>query len=116
MSIIAITIQSGNDLDAALDQRFGRAPHFLVVETDDAHVIESFKNDAAEAAHAAGPAAARLIAKHRVQAVVSGRYGPKAAEALLTLGIRTFEAGERTSVREIVNAFRGNSLHEVRYP
>ncbi len=113
MSIIAITIQRGQDLDAPVDQRFGRAPFFLVVNTDSGEVVDTVRNEAAEAAHAAGPAAARTVAQQRVEAVASGRFGPKAADALVTLGIRMYEFGTAATARDVLEGFRNDKLQAV---
>lgn len=113
MTILAITIQRGNDLESPVDQRFGRAPHFLLVDTDSGQARAAVHNDAAEAAHAAGPAAARILAQHNVEAVASGRFGPKAADALATLGIRMYEVGDVASARAVLEAFKNGSLRET---
>ena len=70
-------------------------------------------NEAAEAAHAAGPAAARIVAQHQAEAVASGRFGPKAADALGTLGIRKYEVGAASSARAVLEAYNNGSLREI---
>jgi len=79
---IAITA-TGNTLNSTVDPRFGRAAWFLIVETDSNTLIEAIDNTAGkEAAHGAGISAAAQVAEKGVEALLTGRVGPKALPVL----------------------------------
>ncbi len=75
---IAISATEGN-LDAQVDQRFGRAAWFLIIETETGELLEAIDNSTGkEVAHGAGISAAALVADKGVRVVLTGRVGPKA--------------------------------------
>jgi predicted Fe-Mo cluster-binding NifX family protein len=85
---IAITA-TGNTLDSTVDPRFGRASWFLIVDTDTKQLIEAIDNTAGkEAAHGAGISAAAQIADKGVEALLTGRVGPKALPVLEKAGVK----------------------------
>lgn len=78
---IAITSQ-GKDLTDYLDERFGRARYFIVVDNSTGEV-EAIDNSAnCNAAHGAGLNAVQIIADQEVSLVLTGHLGPKAKAAL----------------------------------
>lgn len=109
---IAVSIDEGNDLQAAVCQTFGRAPRFLLMDedTDETKVIE---NDAAQGAHGAGTGAAAMLARSGVGAVISGRFGPNAFTALKAAGIRMYACGADASVGDAIGRLRGGTLVEA---
>lgn len=85
---IAITA-TGNTLDSMVDPRFGRAAWFLIVDTTTMQLIEAVDNSAGkEAAHGAGISAAAQVADKGVEAVLTGRVGPKALPVLEKAGVQ----------------------------
>mgnify|MGYP006273666117 CR=1 FL=1 len=96
---IAVTSQ-GPDLDARLDQRFGRCPYVLVVETDDL-TFEAVKNPYVDESGGVGSRLAALIAKHGAKAVIAEECGPNAQDALRAAGISRVALNAET-VREAV--------------
>lgn len=71
---------TGGSMHAQVEERFGRAPYFVVVDP----VTMKFgliTNHNTTAAHGAGPRAASLLAGRGVGTLLTGRVGPKAAEA-----------------------------------
>lgn len=86
--VIAISATEGN-MNATVDPRFGRAAWFLLVDPGSGQLIEAISNSAGqEAAHGAGISAAALVADKGVQAVLTGRVGPKAMAVLDKAGVR----------------------------
>ena len=90
---LAITSGDGNPA-SPFSPRFGRSNYFLFV---DSTVEESGdgewtarENPAADAHGGAGPQAVKFLADHQVDAVISGRFGPKAFRALEEAGITPF--------------------------
>ncbi len=79
---IAISATEGR-LEAQVDQRFGRASWLLLIEANTGELLEAIDNSTGkEAAHGAGISAAALVADKGVQAVLTGRVGPKAVPIL----------------------------------
>ena len=111
---IAITIRGPGGLDAQFDPRFGRAGAFLLVELPSAKVVEEVDNEAANAAHGAGTGAARTLADHSVQAVISGRFGPKAYQALEALGIEMWISPEVPAARDALLRYEDGSLERMK--
>ncbi len=108
---IAITAQ-GPETTAPLDERFGRARYFHMqdIATGEASTIEN--SEGANAAHGAGTQAAQILARHGVQAVVTGHVGPKAWSALQASGIRVYTTAGG-SVAQAAEAFRAGRLPEL---
>jgi predicted Fe-Mo cluster-binding NifX family protein len=93
MGRIAISVtREGEGMQALMDGRFGRAEAFLVVDRETGEVVETVKNASVGASHGAGTAAANTMRSEGVDAVISGRFGPKAFDALQALGIETWVA------------------------
>lgn len=105
----------GPDLDAALDPRFGRAAHFLIVDGETLQ-WEAMANPAAEAAGGAGTQAAQLVARHRPEVIISGSFGPNAFHVLQAAGIRMFRCPVACTARQALQDYRAGALSEVGTP
>ncbi len=103
---------SGENLNAPLDARFGRAPKFLIydLDTDTFTVIDNRKT--MDTAQGAGIQSAETVARSGVKAVVTGNCGPKAFRVLSAAGIRIFNTGAAT-VREALDLYRAGGLKEA---
>jgi predicted Fe-Mo cluster-binding NifX family protein len=113
MKVILTTTGSG--LDAEIDPRFGRASHFLLVDTDTLD-CQAFSNPAVNARGGAGLTAAQFLAGKQAQAVVSGDFGPNAFEALTAAGISMYlYAGCRTA-RQALDRLQAGQLQAVGAP
>jgi predicted Fe-Mo cluster-binding NifX family protein len=104
---IAITSR-GNDLDSPVDQRFGRCPILLIVETDDM-TYDAIENPYVEEAGGVGGRLASLLADRHVSAVLTGAVGPHAQQALEAAGIQIVP-GCSGSAREGVEAFKAGGF------
>ncbi len=93
MDRVAISVlRDYEGLCASMDQRFGRAKAFLVVDKRTGKTIDTIENASADVSHGAGTAAAKLLSSARVSAVVSGGFGPNALDVLRALGIEAWVA------------------------
>ena len=103
---------SGQDLNAPLDARFGRAPKFVIydLDTDTFTVIDNRKT--MDTAQGAGIQSAETVARSGVKAVVTGNCGPKAFRVLSAAGIRIFNTAAAT-VREALDLYRTGRLKEA---
>ena len=102
----------GEGLKAEVDQRFGRCPFFVVVDTKNKGVVESLSNENAEAAGGAGPQAAQLLAGRDIEAVVLGNVGPNAVEALRAANIKAY-SGVTGTIEDTLEKFLEGSLKLV---
>ncbi len=102
----------GEGLKAEADQRFGRCPFFVVVDTEKEEVIESIGNENAEATGGAGPQAAQLLAGRDIEAVVLGNVGPNAIEALKAARVKVY-SGVTGTVEDTLKKFLEGSLKLV---
>ncbi len=102
----------GEGLNAEVEQRFGRCPFFVVVDTEKSEVIESISNENAQAAGGAGPQAAQLLAGRNIEAVVLGNVGPNAIEALKAARVKVY-SGVTGTVEETLKKFLEGSLKLV---
>lgn len=96
---------AGNDINAATDAAFGRAPWFVLVDTESG-ATQGIENVSAQAAQGAGIAAAQAMSEHGVDAVLTGRLGPKARTALEASGVGMYEGLGRSTVAEALEQFR----------
>ena len=105
---IAVSSQ-GTELSSRVDPRFGRAPYFIIFDTeeDDFKVVENSQN--VQAAQGAGIQAAQTVARESADLVISGNLGPKAFRTLSAAGIKTALWAEGT-VAEAVELAKNNQL------
>lgn len=99
----------GTTLDALMEERFGRAPYFILVESENGS-FEAIQNPFADGGGGVGPKAAQVLIANNVQALVSGQVGGNAQEALAAAGIAmyTYRAGK--SVQDAFDQFSEKTL------
>ena len=100
---VAVTSQ-GDNLNAEVDPRFGRASRFLLVDTDTMsfEVIENTQN--LNLPQGAGIQTAQNIAQQHPDVVLTGHCGPKALKALQAAGIDVV-VGVEGKIEDAVQAF-----------
>ncbi len=96
---------AGNDIHAVTDAAFGRAPWFMLIDTESG-TNQGIENSSAQATQGAGIAAAQSMSEHGVDAVLTGRLGPKAKTALEASGIGMYEGLGKSTVAEALEQFR----------
>ena len=103
---------SGNSLDSPLDNRFGRAPKFLVydLDTETFETIDNHQN--LNAAQGAGIQSAETVARTGAKCLVTGHCGPKAFRVLSAAEIKVYNT-EVASVGEALDLFRTGKLVEA---
>lgn len=102
---------SGTELDGALDKRFGRAPAFLVYDSESAayEIVENTQN--LNAAQGAGIQSAETIIRLGAGAVVTGNCGPKAFRVLSSAGVKIYNS-DASTVAEALERYNAGSLIE----
>jgi predicted Fe-Mo cluster-binding NifX family protein len=108
---IIITTQSPQ-LNTELDPRFGRSAYFLSI---DPHTLDwqAIPNPGVAAPGGAGIQAAQFVAGQKVNAVVSGDFGPHASDALQAASIPMYLFGDCHSVRDVVVRYKAGQLERV---
>lgn len=110
-----IVSASGQNLEAEVAPRFGRAPYFLLVnpESMEYEVVANQQNF--QAAQGAGIQSAALVARYKPSALLTGYCGPKAFDTLQAARIEVI-VGVKGSVREAVQQFRSGKLSPAGSP
>lgn len=106
--ILCITAQ-GNTLEAPVEERFGRAPFFIIVDSE-TETFESVANPFAAGAGGIGPKAAQLIIKHGTSHLITGMVGGNARDVLTAAGVRICTYRNAGSVREALAQFKNGTL------
>ena len=116
MDRVAISVlRDFEGLCASMDERFGRAKAFLVVDKKTGRAIETIDNASGDASHGAGTGAANLLSTAGVDVVVSGRFGPNALDALRALGIEAWIAPPGINAGLALLMFEGDRLDVSRF-
>lgn len=110
--ILFITTQ-GNTLESRFNTKFGRTPWFIQFDSESGE-WEAFENNATSQAHGAGVAAAQFLIDRGAQAVISGRFGPNAYQALSTAGITMLaQPDDSKSTQEVIDLWQAGQLETV---
>ncbi|HOJ04965.1 MAG TPA: NifB/NifX family molybdenum-iron cluster-binding protein [Bacteroidota bacterium] len=91
--------------NAEVDERFGRARGFALVDSESG-AWRFVDNGTADAEHGAGTGAVRSLLQLGVAVLLAGRVGPKAAEALEAAGITCLTLEGQGSVAEAWNWYK----------
>lgn len=102
---------TGNTMESRMDQRFGRAASFIVVETETMD-FKAVDNAAAASSGGAGISAAQMVADTGVEAVVTGNVGPNAMNVLKAANIAIYR-GSAATVKENVELFKQGALDKI---
>jgi predicted Fe-Mo cluster-binding NifX family protein len=101
-------------LNNVIDPRFGRAPYFIIVDSD-TMAFKAISNSASEAMHGAGIQAAQTILKNMVNVVITGNVGPNAFQALSSAGIEIV-TGATGTIQDVVEKYKRGELNETKNP
>jgi predicted Fe-Mo cluster-binding NifX family protein len=108
---IAITT-TGEDLDSAVDLRFGRARGFIIYDdmSDDYHYIDNKQN--LSAMQGAGVQSAKKVIDLGVGAVITGNVGPKAFTTLQAGDVEIY-IGAEGSVKNVIDDYKNGKLQKA---
>jgi predicted Fe-Mo cluster-binding NifX family protein len=99
----------GATLDSPAEERFGRAPYFIIVESENGS-FDAIQNPYADGAGGVGPKAAQILIAHDVKALISGQVGGNAREVLVAAGIAMYTYRAGGSVKDVLDQFTKNTL------
>lgn len=102
---------TGNTLESMMDQRFGRAAFFLIVDSETMN-FEAFDNTAAASAGGAGITSAQTVIDKGVEAVITGNVGPNAMSVLNAAEIAIYR-GVSVSVKQNIEEFKKGALERI---
>lgn len=108
----AAVSSEGRTLDSQVDQRFGRATCFLLMDTE-TMAFEAVENGVGEGG--AGIVAAKIVIDAGAEAVLTGNCGPNAERTLRAGGVRLF-TGVSGTIAEAVESFKRGDLVEADGP
>jgi len=111
---ICISANSNDLNEAVLDPRFGRCQYFLIID-EKGELIKAIKNPGAETFRGAGILAAQVVAREKVDVVITGNIGPHAFMLLKNLGIKIFLGNFGMSVQEIFKDYQKGKLKEITF-
>ncbi|MGD8966402.1 MAG: NifB/NifX family molybdenum-iron cluster-binding protein [Anaerolineae bacterium] len=106
-----VVTANGASLDAPASPVFGRCPSYVFVDPDTLE-FEVVENPAMAAGGGAGIQAAQFVIEQGARAVVTGNVGPNAFNVFQSAGVPVY-VGQEGTVRDAVEAFKGNRLREV---
>lgn len=112
---VAVSAQ-GNDIEALIDPRFGRARWFIFADTDGEDWQAHDNDDNVNASGGAGVQAGTTVAEYGAEAVITGNVGPNAHRVLAAAGIAIYQAGNGMSVRDALAELRSGALATVAAP
>ncbi|MCK5540355.1 MAG: diguanylate cyclase [Deltaproteobacteria bacterium] len=107
---IAISVTKAGE-GAGLEMRFGRCPYFTVFNSETKE-YEWFENAGIKAASGAGTGAAQALLDRGVEVVISGQYGPKAAQVLGAANIKMLLGSADLPVAEVIAKWQAEELKE----
>lgn len=102
---------TGNSLEKEMDQRFGRAASFIIVDTQTME-YEAIDNTAAASSGGAGISAAQMVADKDAEALITGNVGPNALNVLKAAKIEIYK-GRAASVKDNVELFKKGELEKI---
>lgn len=102
----------GTTLDDSVDERFGRAAHLLVCDTETLQIDVRDNNANRNALQGAGLGAAETVAGSGASTVITGHLGPKAYRALKMADVEGF-CGTGMTVREAIEAHADGRLTKL---
>ncbi len=111
---IAVTT-SGQDLSSQVDPRFGRAPYFLIVDTETMEFQVVDNTQTMGFSHGAGPQAAQAIVDQNAKVLLTGSCGPNAFRALQAAGIEVI-VNVTGTVKEAVERYKAGEFKSTDVP
>ncbi len=106
---------AGKDMNSRVDQRFGRAPFFIIVDTETEGFTVRDNTQNLNALQGAGIQSAKNVVDLGVQAVLTGNMGPKAFSTLQAAGVNVY-TGVSGTIKEAIETFKAGTLEKTGKP
>ncbi len=104
---------TGKTLESEVDARFGRCNYFLIVEIENKKIkdFKAIENIGKDQMGGAGITAGEIVAKQKVDAVITVNLGPRAFSVFEQFGIKTYQGeGE---IKKVIQKFLSGKLKEL---
>lgn len=111
---IAIS-STGQENDSLVDQRFGRAHHFMIYDSDSDEWQHVENSPNLNEIQGAGIQTAEMLARYGVAVVLTGHCGPKAFRVLNAAGIKVYTNLTGT-ILEALAAYQKGQLTQIAGP
>lgn len=102
---------TGPGMENDMDPRFGRAPYFVIIDSETGEWTAE-PNEAAGASGGAGRSAAALVAGKGATAVVSANFGPNALQSLQAADVTPYQA-TIGSIQDVYRRWKEGLLSEA---
>lgn len=102
---------TGNDINSALDIRFGRCSYFAIYDTD-TNSAQFIQNPAQSASGGAGTAAAQEMINNDVEAIITGNMGPNAFGVFKGSDIKVYKSAS-VPIGNAVQLLLDSKLEEI---
>ncbi|MCK5055030.1 MAG: NifB/NifX family molybdenum-iron cluster-binding protein [Candidatus Aminicenantes bacterium] len=102
---VLFAVENNAGLDSRLDNRFGRAGYFLIVDTDSETILSTEENKYKNEGHGVGIKTATYVISSGCKVAVGAQPGPKAA-AILEQGNVKLIVNETGTVKEVLQRIK----------
>lgn len=110
-----VVTSTGTNVDSRVEPRFGRAPYFLLVDTESGDFTALENAGGVEAVQGAGVQAAEAVSRSGAECLLTGHCGPKAFRALTAAGIAVY-TGASGTISEAVEQLHSGELKRADGP
>ena len=109
---IAIS-STGKNLESEVDARFGRCNYFLIVEIENKKIkdFKAIENTGKDQMGGAGITAGEIVAKQKVDAVITVNLGPRAFSVFEQFEIKTYQGEGK--IKDVIQKFLDGKLKEI---
>ena len=102
----------GSETGSVVEQRFGRAPFFVFVDSESGE-SKSIENPLVNESGGVGPRAVQLITGEGADVVITGQVGGNATAALQASGMKVFAYNGTGTVTEAVAQYKEGGLRQL---
>lgn len=96
--------------EARLDQRFGRAEAFCIIDSETPETPRVYLNPGKNDAGSAGIGAVQFLQSKEVEGIIAPHLGPKADNARMQLGMKLWHQGDSATLHAAFRAWKQDSL------
>ena len=101
---------TGKDVESNIDTTFGRAPFFLIVDTE-TYEEKVLVNSTRDRSSGVGVTVGNIVVREGIDAVIANEIGPLAFETFEQCGIRIYQAEGK--IKDAVQRFVEGKLQEI---
>jgi len=102
----------GAGADSAVEQRFGRSPFFVFVDSESGE-SKAVENPLVNESGGVGPRAVQLISGEGADVIITGQLGGNATAALQASGMKVFAYSGTGTVAEAVAQYKEGGLRQL---